>query len=63
MGSGAHEKISISTRYGGKHGGGTGSENEEETMNRAERRRMEKQRAARGLQKVITQQIIQEVEK
>lgn len=31
-------------------------------MNRAERRRMEKQRAARGLQKVITQQIIQEVE-
>lgn len=31
-------------------------------MNRAERRRMEKQRAARRLQKVITQQIIQEVE-
>ncbi len=31
-------------------------------MNRAERRRLEKQQAARGLKKVITEQIVQEVE-
>ena len=31
-------------------------------MNRAERRRLEKQQAARGLEKVITEQIVQEVE-
>lgn len=31
-------------------------------MNRAERRRLEKQQAARGLRKVITEQIVQEVE-
>ena len=31
-------------------------------MNRAERRRLEKQQAARGLKKVITEQIVQVVE-
>ena len=31
-------------------------------MNRAERRRLEKQQAGRGLKKVITEQIVQEVE-